>query len=91
MARNRSEKSPSGDPVVDGYLRACLRVSRCQGNAQLRLELRDLRSNAALRLRPSHWDLLHNWGTPSPRPMRYEDLDHLFGHEDEFKHGTQSK
>lgn len=82
MARNRSEQSPSGDPMVDDYLRAWLRWYRARGRRRL-----DLRSVRDIKL-----DLLtHEQASLVGRIARdgdmllYEGAVRLYGQEAEFQ------
>jgi len=95
MARNNSEKSPSGDPVVDAALRAWLRLDtelmRSDIREDERLRLR-MRENEAYGVLSDDQRLLRSRICMGARhPSFRENLLALYGHEPEFKNGTQSK
>ena len=95
MARNRSEKSPSGDPMVDEALRAELRVMQVKARGHIwlggrrRLEALDNDAYLALNSRQRSLRSRMRNGNGGSNPM--DNLMALYGHEDEFKHGTKSK
>jgi len=93
MARNKSEKSPSGDPMVDECLRAWLRWSRSRRNvthpARTR-ELSDLECRAYEQLIPDQLRLRAHI-ISSGGIGTHLGLMKIYGHEPEFQDGAQSK
>jgi len=92
MARNKSERSPSGDPMVDDYLRAWLRWRR-----HLRGHSMDPPSQLLVDMRLKKDLLSHEQFALMNRldgvvsSLETKDVERLYGHEPEFQNGTQSK
>jgi len=96
MARNRSEKSPSGDPMVDEALRAWLRLelARWRGggvSGEVRNHLRILENAAYEALNSRQLDLRARVRVGKPYSVSIDNLIALYGHEPEFQNGTQQK
>ena len=93
MARNKSEKSPSGDPMVDEALRAWLRWHRSfynRGPQASVSKLMDLECRLYDRLSPRQRRLRSDF-LDSGVDSYHEGLMKAFGREPEFQNGTQSK
>jgi len=93
MARNKSEKSPFGDPMVDHYLRSWLRWQRLirardfsLNDASPWFEAGRVQEKALLALSTSQRHLLSKKNLNG-----LADVERLYGHEAEFQDGTQSK
>jgi len=91
MARNKSEKSPSGDPQIDEYLRAWLRWHRSRGGLD--------RSPDSLwykwqqkrqAITHKQFERMRVLG-PNRVTLGPADIIALYGHEPEFQDGTQQK
>jgi len=94
MARNKSEKSPSGDPMVDEALRAWLRLAlakRRGDDLETLSALMTLENRAYFRLDRRQTDLRTRMRLYGPGLNTTERLMNLYGHEPEFQDGTQQK
>jgi len=94
MARNRSEKSPSGDPMVDEAIRAWLRLALSQRRGDERARRRRfdrLEIDAYERLDRHQRQLRWQMMTDGLGDNETENVIALFGHEPEFQDGAQSK
>ena len=92
MARNRSEQSPSGDPMVDDYLRAWLRWRRHLGDDAMGSSSELLVQMRIKKALLSHEQfVLMNRLEGVASSLRTKDVERLYGHEPEFEYGTQSK
>lgn len=97
MPRNRSEKSPSGDPMVDDYLRAWLRWYRHINNdvaweqagyRKSRVALRE-EKDRTLELLSSDQKRFMNETLAAEYSLSKEDVFRLYGHEPEFTDATK--
>jgi len=86
MARNRSETSPSGDPLVDEAMRAWLRWHLCDGPTAEQERLSSLEIDAYDALSIKQRGLLHRMSGSGAGAIR-----DLIRHEPEFQNGAQQK
>lgn len=90
MPRNRSERSVSGDPVLDEYLRAFLRLhnfSWSANNGTERASLQRRHGTLLEALTDKQRSAIAALGTNGY--LHLEQTRELFQHEPEFQHGTQ--
>lgn len=89
MAGNKSEKSPSGDPMIDDYLRAWLRNQRnlMAGNDWSRF-LSNAQNVTFERLSESQRLAMHALNKRPAGYIMHDDVVRLYGEEAGFSHGT---
>lgn len=90
MPRNRSEKSPSGDPMIDDYLRAWLRWYRAafvRRDPSVEPGLRGERCRT-MDLLSSQQVVFMNSRLPRSGVLTKSDVDRLYGQEPEFQNAS---